>query len=187
MSRDKLQTSAPIATVCSTGSEQLTFAGKEFEGAVVLDFTAGETKYFSFYSTDANVGFGLQTRFFKSEIAGVRLEILWNPTSYSGGSDIDIFDENQLTDNTSTVEFKSEAIVNESGARSREIDFIPAGEGGFFTGTSGGQIGANNAFRIYQPLNGFIVKITNNHTGANTIKIGYAWFEDTADNLVLPE
>ena len=134
-------------------------------------------KWFSFEvpSSVTDKVIALQTRLWKADNSNVDLDILWDVTSYTGGTDIPIF--NSYRDKrVSVVEFKEDATVNATASTVREEDFLSSGGSQGNNGSSG-QLNPLEGFRLYLPGEHFVVRITNVTQNNNTVLLGYRWVE----------
>lgn len=160
-----------------TNGQLWTLLGYEFEAVAKFDMADTAVKWFSFEvpSSVTDKVIALQTRLWKADNSNVDLDILWDVTSYTGGTDIPIF--NSYRDKRiSVVEFKEDAAVNATASTVREEDFLASG-GTQGNQSSPGQLGPTLGFRLYLPGEYFIGRVTNNGGDDNTIQFGYKWVE----------
>ena len=164
----------PAQSIVATPTEELAvILGQSFEAGIIFTLATNGEKYISFEVSAGAPTIELQTRIFKADLPTVDLQILWG-VGITGGTTIPIFNNRRSTTITSVVSFKEDPTVDLTNAILREEDFIPAGTN---NNKSSGQIGNNNAHRLYAPLETFVVKITNKNQKVNRIKLGYAWLE----------
>lgn len=154
--------------------ELATYSGWRFYSEIDLVYTNGETKYFLYKMPTSNdpVYTALYSRDFKAAGGGAEIEILWDTAYTLTANTFAVFNENRAVPTTNITTVTEVTVAVDGGVRER--DFVASS--GVGSHSSGG-ISPQSGSRLYSKDSDFILKVTNNSTGDNRIRIAYSWAE----------
>jgi hypothetical protein len=156
-----------------TQAEIATVQGSLFDAQVEITLGNGGTEYLQFTMPPAESGLnvGFVSRVITSSDA-IDYEVYWEPAGVVKGANIPIFNENQISTNTSLMDYTYVVSVTDEGTL-RELEFSTGGQGNAIPS----EISPSTGFRIYAPDSVALIKITNTTTSNNRILLTYSWME----------
>lgn len=101
-------------------------------------------------------------------------ELYWDPTGVVKGASIPIFNENQLDNSPSLMDYTEVTSYTTEGTL-RETDFLVASVPG--ASKTSGEISGDVGFRIYDPNRVALIKLINKSTENCRILLTYTWIE----------